>query len=120
MATCDLKLGVVGLGALGRPMAVNLINAGFSTRLHNRSRAAETGNEGSGGGSETEMWLVPSTPVRTLTSHIAVRLGPRRLVYVPGLARAGQEHRSKRCATWACRRASTKACALVQRALPTC
>ena len=45
MATCDLKLGVVGLGALGRPMAVNLINAGFSTRLHNRSRAAETGTD---------------------------------------------------------------------------
>ena len=45
MATCDLKLGVVGLGALGRPMAVNLINAGFSTQLHNRSRAAETGTD---------------------------------------------------------------------------
>ena len=55
--------------------------------------------------------LVPSTPVRTLTSHIAVRLGQRRPIYVPGLARAGQEHRSKRCATWACRRASTEACA---------
>ena len=47
--------------------------------------------------------LVPSTPARTLTSHIAVRLGPRRPIYVPGLARAGREHRSKRCATWACR-----------------
>ena len=45
MATCDLKLGVVGLGALGRPMAVNLINAGFRTQLHNRSRAAEAGND---------------------------------------------------------------------------
>ena len=47
---------------------------------------------------------VPSTPARTLTSHVAVRLGSRRPVYVPGLARAGREHRSKRCATWACRR----------------
>ena len=45
MATCDLKLGVVGLGALGRPMAVNLINAGFRTQLHNRNRAAEAGND---------------------------------------------------------------------------
>ena len=45
MATCDLKLGVVGLGALGRPMAVNLINAGFRTQLHNRSRAAEEGSD---------------------------------------------------------------------------
>ena len=45
MATCDLKLGVVGLGALGRPMAVNLINAGFRTQLHNRSRAAEAGTD---------------------------------------------------------------------------
>ena len=43
MATCDLKLGVVGLGALGRPMAVNLVNAGFRTQLHNRSRVAEEG-----------------------------------------------------------------------------
>ncbi len=42
---------------------------------------------------------VPSTPARTLTSHVAVRLGPRRPIYVPGLARAGQEHRSKRCVT---------------------
>ena len=47
--------------------------------------------------------LVSSTPARTLTSHIAVRLGPRRPIYVPGLARAGRGHRSKRCATWACR-----------------
>ncbi len=45
MATCDLKLGVVGLGALGQPMAVNLINAGFRTQLHNRSRAAEAGQD---------------------------------------------------------------------------
>ena len=39
MATCDLKLGVVGLGAIGRPMAVNLINAGFRTRLHKQEKA---------------------------------------------------------------------------------
>ena len=45
MATCDLKLGVVGLGALGRPMAVNLVNAGFRTQLHNRSRVAEEGSD---------------------------------------------------------------------------
>ena len=45
MATCDLKLGVVGLGALGRPMAVNLVNAGFRPQLHNRSRAAEEGSD---------------------------------------------------------------------------
>ena len=43
MATSDLKLGVVGLGALGRPMAVNLVSAGFQVRLHNRSREAEEG-----------------------------------------------------------------------------
>ena len=45
MTTCDLKLGVVGLGALGRPMAVNLVNAGFRTQLHNRSRVAEEGSD---------------------------------------------------------------------------
>ena len=43
MATSDPKLGVVGLGALGRPMAVNLVSAGFQVRLHNRSRTAEEG-----------------------------------------------------------------------------
>ena len=45
MATSDLKLGVVGLGALGRPMAVNLVSAGFQVRLHNRSRTAEGGDD---------------------------------------------------------------------------
>ena len=45
MGSCDLKLGVVGLGALGRPMAANLISAGFDTRLHNRTRSAETGDD---------------------------------------------------------------------------
>ena len=45
MTICNLKLGVVGLGALGRPIAVNLVNAGFRTQLHNRSRVAEEGSD---------------------------------------------------------------------------
>ena len=42
MTRCDLSLGFVGLGALGLPMAVNLQRAGFSLRVHTRSRGAET------------------------------------------------------------------------------
>ena len=42
MTRCDLSLGFVGLGALGLPMAVNLQHAGFSLRVHTRSRGAET------------------------------------------------------------------------------
>ena len=42
MTGCDLRLGFVGLGALGLPMAVNLQRAGVSLRVHTRSRRAET------------------------------------------------------------------------------
>jgi 2-hydroxy-3-oxopropionate reductase len=41
-------IGFVGLGIMGKPMARNLINAGYSLVVHNRSRAAvdELSNEG--------------------------------------------------------------------------
>ena len=41
MTRSDLRLGMVGLGALGLPMAVNLNRAGFPLRVHTRSRKAE-------------------------------------------------------------------------------
>src|SRR3989442_1133935 len=34
------KIGFIGLGIMGKPMAKNLINAGFPLVVHNRSRAA--------------------------------------------------------------------------------
>src|SRR5436309_13780657 len=34
------KVGFIGLGIMGKPMAKNLIKAGFSLVVHNRSRAA--------------------------------------------------------------------------------
>jgi 3-hydroxyisobutyrate dehydrogenase len=34
----SLKIGFVGLGQMGRPMAENLLKAGFSVVVHNRSR----------------------------------------------------------------------------------
>ena len=34
------KIGLIGLGLMGRPMARNLINAGFELVVHNRSRGA--------------------------------------------------------------------------------
>jgi len=45
MSPCDLSLGFVGLGALGRPMAANLCQAGFALKVHTRSRSAETAPE---------------------------------------------------------------------------
>ena len=41
MTRSDLRLGMVGLGALGLPMAVNLHRAGFPLQVHTRSRDAE-------------------------------------------------------------------------------
>ena len=41
MTRSDLRLGMVGLGALGLPMAVNLNSAGFPLQVHTRSRKAE-------------------------------------------------------------------------------
>ena len=35
------SVGFIGLGALGAPMATNLIHAGFPLTLHNRSRERE-------------------------------------------------------------------------------
>ena len=41
MTRSDLRLGIVGLGALGLPMARNLRRAGLLQRVHTRSRTAE-------------------------------------------------------------------------------
>ena len=36
----NLTLGYIGLGLMGKPMAHNLLKAGFQVVVHNRSRAA--------------------------------------------------------------------------------
>jgi len=41
MTRSDLRVGMVGLGATGLPMAVNLRRAGFDLTVHTRSRTAE-------------------------------------------------------------------------------
>lgn len=41
MTRSDWRIGMVGLGALGLPMAINLHRAGFSLQVHTRSRRAE-------------------------------------------------------------------------------
>ena len=33
-----IKVGFIGLGSMGRPMAVNLLNAGTTLMVHNRSQ----------------------------------------------------------------------------------
>ena len=38
MTRSDLRVGVIGLGALGLPMAANLRDAGLPLRVHTRSR----------------------------------------------------------------------------------
>ena len=45
MTRCDLRLGFVGLGALGLPMAINLHRAGVRLQVHTRSRRSETDPE---------------------------------------------------------------------------
>jgi len=32
------RLGYIGLGKMGKPMAINLLNAGYSLIVHNRSQ----------------------------------------------------------------------------------
>ena len=41
MTRCDLRVGVIGLGALGLPMAANLRRADMPLRVHTRSRSPE-------------------------------------------------------------------------------
>ena len=41
MTRSDWRIGMVGLGALGLPMAVNLHQAGLSLQVHTRSRRGE-------------------------------------------------------------------------------
>ena len=41
MTRSDWRIGMVGLGALGLPMAVNLHRAGYALQVHTRSRYAE-------------------------------------------------------------------------------
>ena len=48
MALSDWRVGMVGLGALGLPMAVNLRQAGLTLQVHTRSRRAENDPELSG------------------------------------------------------------------------
>lgn len=36
--TENIKVGYIGLGLMGKPMAINLLNAGYSVVVHNRSR----------------------------------------------------------------------------------
>jgi 2-hydroxy-3-oxopropionate reductase len=38
--TLPLKVGYIGLGLMGKPMALNILKAGFPLTVHNRSRAA--------------------------------------------------------------------------------
>ena len=41
MSRSDWQIGMVGLGALGLPMAANLLRAGLTLQVHTRSRGAE-------------------------------------------------------------------------------
>ena len=48
MTRSDWRVGMVGLGALGLPMAVNLDQAGVALQVHTRSRLAEKNPQLSG------------------------------------------------------------------------
>ncbi len=76
------RIGFVGLGIMGRPMARNLLKAGFQLTVHNRSRAAVDELVGAGAtaarsaaevaaGSQVTITMLPDTP-----DVEAVALGP--------------------------------------------
>lgn len=73
-------IGVIGLGIMGRPMARNLLKAGFALTVHNRSRAAvdELAREGArAAGSPREvaeavdvvLTILPDTPDVESVAH---------------------------------------------------
>jgi 2-hydroxy-3-oxopropionate reductase len=38
----DVRVGFIGLGIMGRPMALNLLRAGYPLVVHNRTREKES------------------------------------------------------------------------------
>jgi 2-hydroxy-3-oxopropionate reductase len=87
------RIGFIGLGIMGRPMARNLLKAGFSLVVHNRSQGAvaelvQAGATAAGSPEEVArqaeavILMLPNSP-----DVEQVALGPRGLI---GGARAGQ------------------------------
>ena len=67
-------IGFIGLGALGAPMAANLIRAGFPLTLHNRSREREAvllEGPADGRGGNSNAALEPNGLGRTIPIHRA-------------------------------------------------
>ena len=88
-----LKVGMIGLGLMGKPMARNILKAGFPLVVHNRSRAAveelvEDGAEAAWSPEETAaradvvLTMLPDTP-----NVEQVALGPKGIIHGahPGL-----------------------------------
>ena len=44
----SIKVGFIGLGVMGRPMATNLLKAGFTVAVHDLNRSAVTSLVGQG------------------------------------------------------------------------
>jgi 2-hydroxy-3-oxopropionate reductase len=57
------RIGFIGLGIMGKPMARNLLEAGFSLTVHNRSRAAvdELAADGADVADSPPLWPAAST-----------------------------------------------------------
>lgn len=73
MKAASMKIGFIGLGIMGMPMATNLLKAGFSVVVHNRSKKAVNelialGAKGAGSSkevaerSEAIITMLPDTP----------------------------------------------------------
>lgn len=80
MAEQRPTIGVIGLGIMGRPMARNLLKAGFALTVHNRSRAAveELAREGAqaarsprevAGAVDIVLTILPDTPDVETVAH---------------------------------------------------
>ncbi len=87
------RIGFIGLGVMGRPMARNLLKAGYSLVVHNRSRAAvdELAGEGAAKASSAREVAENSDVVITMLPDSpdveAVVLGPEGVI---GGLRSGQ------------------------------
>ena len=103
-------IGFIGLGIMGKPMAHNLLNAGYPLVVHSRSRPQvdELAGEGASpaysprqvaGESDLVITLLPDSPDVEL-----VALGPDGLIEAPSplpLPSTWRRHsRARACAAW--------------------
>ena len=97
MTRSDWRIGMVGLGALGLPMAVNLQRAGYRLQVHTRSRQAEA-----------DPGLEGAQPCSSLRSRISLSAGTGALSRSQWPSPASTPHPDKREPAQSCREGSNR------------